>query len=104
MGHIPAPAQATVPSGGQVTTAPAAVMKDRIMLCWRTSIFGSQYFQNEIPTEEPGGRLPTAGSMFCTSVPRVGSSLGSTGFDERVPRVVALLVTIWLRKLCALRE
>lgn len=107
MGHISAPAQATVPSGGQVAAIPAAVLKARrIKLCSRTSIFGSQYFQSEMLTGAAGRWRHTAGSVFYTSVPRVRPALGSTGFDERVPRVVvALLVTIWLQtRLCALWE
>lgn len=59
MGHISAPAQATVHSGGQVATVPAAVLKaSRIKLCSRTSIFGSQYFQNEMLTGEAGQVAP----------------------------------------------
>lgn len=69
VGHVPAPAQATVPSGGQVATSPAAVLKARrIKLCSRTSIFGSQYFQN-VTLTGGAGRLHAAGSLF--SVPRV---------------------------------
>lgn len=91
-----------MPSGGQIATSPAAVLKARrIKLCSRTSIFGSQYFQN-VTLTGGAGRLHAAGSLF--SVPRVRSALGSTGFDERVPRVVALLVAIWLQRLCALWE
>lgn len=106
MVHISAPAQATVPSRGQVATIPAAVLKARrIKLYSRTSIFGSQYFQSEMLTGAAGRWCHTAGPVFYTSVPRVRSALGSTGFDERVPRVVALLVTIWLQtRLCALWE
>lgn len=53
--HGPAPAQATVPSGGRAAAAPATVLKARrIKLCWRRSIFGSQYFQNELLTRAAG--------------------------------------------------
>lgn len=84
-----------MPSGGRAAAAPAAVLKARrIKLSW-SSIFSSQYFQNELLKGAArwlgkGPGLRTAGSLFLglnlLLAPRCWSLLHR--FDERVPRGV----------------